>query len=56
MNEREKKKLASAVKRTTDLSLDNPSQHPLHYVPFKAENTSHDRRLREAPKRCTSFN
>ena len=31
MNEREKEKLASAGKRTTDLSLDNPIQHPLHY-------------------------
>ena len=30
MNKREKKKLASAGKRATDLSLDNPSQHPLH--------------------------
>ena len=28
---REKKKLASAGKQTTDLSLDNPSQRPLHY-------------------------
>ena len=35
MNEREQKKLASAGKRTTDISLDNPSQHPLYI------NTSH---------------
>ena len=32
MNEREieREKLASAGKRTTDISLSNPSQHPLH--------------------------
>ena len=52
MKER-KTKLACAGNRTTDLSLANPSQHPLHYPrhdvhTLKAENSSHG----EAPRRC----